>query len=251
MERVSIAITGDLGSGKSTASRLVSEILGFNLVSMGSIFREEARAKGMSVNELTDLYESSGADMEFDKLLIPYREYANIVFDSRLAWLMVPETFKVYVSVAEDVGVTRILNANRDGENFTSYEEAKENIRKRRQSEIDRYNNLYGIDYLDKSNYDLIVDSTNVSSEELAIQIIEGYTQWIGNAIKVHTRNIIYNSNEYIESLDSDKSKVVYLYKDGTEYHLVGGYQLYKNTSGNLHARILDLMEISRFKSSN
>ena len=146
MERVSIAITGDLGSGKSTVSRLVSEILGFNLVSMGTMFREEARDRNMSVNELTELYESTGADLDFDQRLIPYRKYANIVFDARLAWLMVPETFKVYISVTEDEGIRRILGDNRDVEKFTSFEEAKENVLKRRESEIKRYNKLYNID---------------------------------------------------------------------------------------------------------
>ncbi|VYU46266.1 AAA family ATPase [Clostridium paraputrificum] len=254
MERVSIAITGDLGSGKSTVSRLVSEILGFNLVSMGTMFREEARDRNMSVNELTELYESTGADLDFDQRLIPYRKYANIVFDARLAWLMVPETFKVYISVTEDEGIRRILGDNRDVEKFTSFEEAKENVLKRRESEIKRYNKLYNIDYLNESNYDLIIDSSNVSPQDLAIKIIEGYTEWIGKAIKVHVRNIIYNSNKYIESLDSDRSNIVYLYKDDTKYYLVGGYQLYnkqKTINGNLDARILDLMEVSRMKASN
>ena len=44
-----IAVTGMPGSGKSIVSRIMSEVTGFPMVSMGDVVREEARRRGLEI----------------------------------------------------------------------------------------------------------------------------------------------------------------------------------------------------------
>ncbi|MEN2999402.1 MAG: AAA family ATPase [Acidilobaceae archaeon] len=44
-----IAVTGMPGSGKSVVSRIISEVAGFPMVSMGDAVREEARRRGLEI----------------------------------------------------------------------------------------------------------------------------------------------------------------------------------------------------------
>ena len=46
-------VSGPPGSGKTTASRLLSEKLGYPLVYVGNIFREMAKERGMSLADFT------------------------------------------------------------------------------------------------------------------------------------------------------------------------------------------------------
>ena len=49
-----ITIGGLAGTGTSTTAELLSEKLGIDYISAGSVFRDMAREKGMSVLELKD-----------------------------------------------------------------------------------------------------------------------------------------------------------------------------------------------------
>ena len=67
----------------------------------------------------------------------------------------------------------------KDTENFETLEEQKQDMIKRANLEKERYFNLYGIRQGDISNYDLIVDTTYKTPEEVANTIIEEYKRWL------------------------------------------------------------------------
>ena len=53
-------------------------------------------------------------------------------------------------------------------ENYESLEKAKEQLKERAETEDKRYKDIYGIEYFNMSNYNLILDSTNCAPEILA-----------------------------------------------------------------------------------
>ena len=175
-----ISLTGDLGSGKSHVSRLLSENLGFRIVSTGSIQREIAAKYGMTTLELNEYTKTHPEiDDEIDGTITKLQEAEeSLIFDSRLAWHFAPKSFKVYLTVNIDEAARRIFYDKRTSENYSDIEEAKNKIRARRKSELERFKDYYNIDYSDLKNYDLIVDTTKITPEEVCGKIINAFRLW-------------------------------------------------------------------------
>ena len=169
-----ITISGPPGSGKTTVAKILAKKLGFNLISGGDIFREMAKEHNMDIMEFSKYAENNwDIDREIDKRLVELaKKNDNVIIDSRLSgWLAylngIP-AFKVYVKASLPVRVERIWK--REGGEL-------EKIRKetiyREKSEKLRYKEIYNIDFEDLSIYDLIVESDNLTPEEIAKIIME------------------------------------------------------------------------------
>ena len=167
-----ITLTGNLGSGKSTISKIFSD-KGYEIYSTGKIQRTLAAERGLSVLEMNKLMES---DHSFDNIIddtvtkISKEHSEDLFFDSRLAWHFAVNSFKVFLSVDIDEAAKRVFNDDKRGEveKYKSVEEAKQNLIARAEAEDQRYRDIYGIDYFNMSNYNLVLDSTYASPEVLA-----------------------------------------------------------------------------------
>lgn len=98
-------------------------------------------------------------------------------------WYAVPESFKVYLKVDIDVAAKRAFyDAERkSSENLATIEEQKADMIKRYELENARYFELYGVKKEDESNYDLVLDTTNLTPKEVADKIKEEYFKWLEN----------------------------------------------------------------------
>lgn len=182
MER-KISLAGDLGSGKSTVSKILIDRMGAEYYSTGAIVRSIAERRGMSVVELNVYMETHPEiDTEIDDGLVALGEVNKLlIIDSRMAWHFTPDTFKVYLSVDIETSALRIMNANRTGEHSSTLEETIADTRARRESEKKRYLTQYGVDIKDLSNYSLIVDTSIATPEEVAECIIDAFEEWKEN----------------------------------------------------------------------
>lgn len=169
-----ITLTGNLGSGKSTLSKILEEEYGYEIFSTGKVIRKIAEEHGLSVLEMNELMNKDPKyDHEIDDTTARIsRENPDksILFDSRLAWHFVDKSFKVFLSVSLDVAAKRVAGDASRGEveHYASLEDAKENLKKRAQTEDIRYKDLYNIEYFDYSNYNLVLDSTDCTPDILA-----------------------------------------------------------------------------------
>jgi len=57
-------------------------------------------------------------------------------------------------------------------------ETAVRDIRERRASEVKRFRDLYEIDLTNDDNYDLIVDTSHATPEEVARKILDALEEW-------------------------------------------------------------------------
>lgn len=167
-----ITMTGNLGSGKSTICKLLNEIYQFEMYSTGKVQRELARQMNMTTLELNQLMCS---DKKYDKMIDDEtarisRENRdkNIIFDSRLAWHFVEHSFKVFVSVSLEEAAERVINDQRGAEEkYSSLDEAKKLLAERAATEMVRYKDIYNLNYMDFSNYNLIIDSTYCTPDKI------------------------------------------------------------------------------------
>ena len=175
-----ISLAGDLGSGKSTVSKILIDRLGAEYYHTGAIVREVAERHGMSVVELNHYMETHPEiDREIDDGLIALSGVDKLlVIDSRMAWHFTKGTFKIYLSTDIETSAARIMRANRKGEHAMTLEQTVDDTRARRISEQKRYFGFYGVDIKDLTNYDLIVDTTYATPEEIAEVIIASFERW-------------------------------------------------------------------------
>lgn len=174
-KKVKISVTGDLGSGKSTVCRYLKENFGLNVYSIGMIQRTLAVKYGMNICEFNRYMETHPEiDEEIDTELTQIgKRDENMVLDSRMAWHFVPDSFKVYLSVQLDAAARRVIRDQRGTvESYASLDEAKDRLVERKRSENLRYITKYGVDCSNPSNYDLIIDTTYISPEQVAETIM-------------------------------------------------------------------------------
>lgn len=175
-----ISLAGDLGSGKSTVSKILIERLGAEYYSTGAIVRSIAQKHGMSVVELNVYMETHPEiDHEIDDGLKALSEVDKLlVIDSRMAWHFTDGTFKVYLSADPETSALRIMNANRTGEHAATLEETIKETKARRESEKKRYMEQYGVDIKDLTNYTVIIDTSHATPEEVAECLVSSFEEW-------------------------------------------------------------------------
>jgi CMP/dCMP kinase len=175
-----VALSGELGSGKSEVSSRLARALGARRVSTGEAQRSIAHQRGISTLELNRLAEIDRTiDDEIDGVFRSLASTPNpLVVDSRLAWHFLPRSYKVHLVVDPKTGASRVLNRTKtNAEHYASLDLALEGMAHRVESERRRFQELYGVDIFRLANYDLVVDTTQASPEEVTEAVL---ARWRG-----------------------------------------------------------------------
>ncbi len=191
-----ITITGRLGSGKSTVAHMITEQYGFRYYSTGNIMRQLAEEVGLSICDynkmiVNDPTEDKKIDDRTREVAIENQD-VRMVFDSRMAWFFDPVSFKVYVTVDPGEAARRVHIDPRPGEPNSEVEIYLE-LEERSKVEQARFIKFYGkeADYFNWKNFNLVVDSTNRTPEEVTRVIWEAYQAYCQDPV----------ANAYIEVL--------------------------------------------------
>lgn len=183
-----ISITGLPGSGKTTVVKQLSKSFGIPWYSVGDLRGKMAEERGISIDALNALGETEAfTDKDVDDYQTKLgMSGESFVIDGRLSWHFIPTSFKIFLDVDPDVGAKRIYEASKKGERqdehmYRSVEETKQFIAARIASDVRRYQKYYGVDFLDHSNYDLVLDTTNLTMDEQAKIILNAVQQKEGS----------------------------------------------------------------------
>jgi cytidylate kinase len=185
MTKLDITITGDLGSGKSSVAKVLCKMLNFNYFSTGSIQRQIGKENGMNTLELNYFSEENTDIDKFidDKVIKLNDDPDSFILDSRMAWHFIRRSFKIYLTVDPIVAAQRVIADNqREGEPVI--EDANEkslNLLERRAAEDKRFKTIYGVDCGDLTNYDLVLDTTFLSVQEVSKLIVERYNEFLNS----------------------------------------------------------------------
>jgi cytidylate kinase len=167
-----ISITGTPGSGKTTFGKVLAGKLGFPFVSGGEMRGILAKKLGTDINGLNKLGESGDTDTQVDKELVKLVRGNDYVVDSYVGAYLFPEAFKVFVDADLDERARRKLKAKYSDESYDNIEQAKKAISSRVASDVMRYEKHYKFNPYETRHYDLILDSTHTSPEELAEAVL-------------------------------------------------------------------------------
>lgn len=140
--------------------------------------REMAEKRDVTIVELNRIAKK---DKDIDKELDERQKNLgktedNFVIDARLGFHFIPHSIKVFLTADLEKRSRRIYkdseNNVRPTENNTSVEITQHEIVKRQQLESERYMRLYDVDYLDPTNYDVVIDTTHLSVEATCEEIM-------------------------------------------------------------------------------
>lgn len=159
-----IAICGPPGSGTTTVAKLLAQRLGYELISVGQLFRELASARKLDLIQFSKLAEQdSSIDLQLDQLQKQLAQAKpNLVVEGRLSWFFTDADLKIYLKAPLEVRAARV--ASRDG---ISHQQALEQVKLRESSEAKRYLKYYGLDPNDLSKYDLVIETSNRDPESI------------------------------------------------------------------------------------
>jgi len=186
-----IAISGLHGTGKTTIAKRISEIFNLKHYSTGFMFRDLAKEKNLTIEELSKLAEEdSSIDYALDEKIKQYTNEGNCVLDNQLSPYLLGDQidYCVLLKCAKDVRIKRMMERDSDDFEKKLYETELREL-----SEQKRFLKYYGVDVLDSntimSTFDLILDTTYLD--------IEGAVNIIKTAIEefIRTKKDSKNSN--------------------------------------------------------
>ena len=162
-------------SGKWTVSKLLAKELGYEIISVGDMKRKLAAEMWINIIEFNKMWDDPEKSAEFD---LKYEEYQqnlkltdNIILDSRLGFYAQPKAFKILLDVDEEVAWERIFKAERDTDKHATKKHAINEVKDRNSSDEARYKKLYNVDLWNPNNYNLVIDTSERTPEEV-LQII-------------------------------------------------------------------------------
>jgi CMP/dCMP kinase len=138
--------------------------------------REMAEERGISILELARLAETDDAiDAEIDARTARLAATGeSFVIDARLGWHFVPESLKVFLDVRPEVAAERIYEAGRGTERENvDLATTRAAVESRAASETSRYRAYYGLDYTDRSHYDLVIDTSDLAIADVVQRILD------------------------------------------------------------------------------
>ena len=206
---MNITLTGNLGSGKTNICNILEKEVGIENIKSGELFREIANERKISVVELNELAKS---DKSIDTMLDERSKVlgdikTDSVFDSRMGWFFVSDSFKVFLLVEIKEAAKRVLNdKSRKAEFYKDITEAETGIITTSKMERSRFKELYNVDYYNQKNYNLIIDTTNATADEVADTILNQYCEFkkspFDSKIIFLNKTKIDKSNYYFDFAD-------------------------------------------------
>ena len=171
-----ITISGMPGSGKTTVAKLLAKKLRMKFYSIGDLRGRMAMERGLTLEQLNEIgMKEAWTDREADEYQKKLAEKENdFVIESRLGFHFIPHSIKIFLDVDMVTGARRIFKDQRpDERKKNTLEDAIVAIKKRTESDKKRYKKYYNIDFMDKSHYDMVIDTTRLAPEQVTEKIIK------------------------------------------------------------------------------
>lgn len=172
-----VTISGLSGSGKSSGAKGLSERLGIPTVDVGSIFRAMAKRHRMDVIAF-GLYAEKHPEIDReldDEMIRLAKKRKNLILQGRLAGLMSAarglKAHRIWIDASLDTRAKR--TAVREG---IPLAKARKNVAKRDNDNRNRYLETYGLDLNDRSVYDTVVQTDDLTIEEVVSFLAKNLT---------------------------------------------------------------------------
>jgi len=169
-----ITISGPVASGTTTAALSVASELKIPYKSAGDFFRKYIIKHDIKLYKKEDIPDA--VDQKYDAEMTEILESENsIVLDGLYVGYFarnMSHVLKVLLTADEDVRIKRALDR------IHTHKETPESIKKRDNSHDAKFRKLYADEnFLDPKFFDLVIDTTNKSPEEVTQRILKEFSE--------------------------------------------------------------------------
>lgn len=186
-ETVRILLSGLSGTGSTTAAKRIAADLGLDYVYGGQIFRNLARERGITLEELAESLERHpDEELELDRRLCEAGRQDNVLIEGRtMGWIFPREVpaFRIWLTCDLEERLRRV-------EDREHHPRSAENLLRREASDNRRYKMLYGIEENDFTPFDLVLDTTNLSVNAVVDAIESFIRARTGEAVMVNSSGV-------------------------------------------------------------
>ncbi|MFC2174950.1 cytidylate kinase family protein [archaeon] len=177
-----IVIASQHGAGKSTVTELLSQHFSWlRTLDMGEKFRALAKDKGLSIEEFTRLLtekpeESDRIDREMDDWQKKEIAKGDIIVNSSVGAMLTEDAdLKVLLTCPLNIRAKRVFEGkSRLGDSsFTSVAEVENDLVERDRNDQERYKRLYNFDMFDTDNYDVVIDTGEMTKKEAVQKVMD------------------------------------------------------------------------------
>lgn len=172
-----ITISGKPGAGKSTVARLLAKKLKIEYIEMGKIAQGIALRRKLKIGELM---QKARTDPSIDKEIDSCQKNLSktkksFIIDGRISFHFIPRATHIFLDIDEKEAAKRIFKKPREADEpaYKNIQEVQNDIHKRTRANQQQYRKYYGIDYLDRGNYHLTIDTSRKTPDQVAEEIIK------------------------------------------------------------------------------
>ena len=167
-----ITLAGSPGSGKSTLRKLLAEHYGLSTKGTGDFMRELSAKYGYSdITQFLVEYVSEHPEVDHqvdEEQRIYGKENDDFVLDAHLGFHFVPDSIRICLICDLEEAARRILeDTGRTTEDATTINDSIDSSKKRRDTMRRNFLSLYKVDIDDRSNFDLLLDTSSLSSADV------------------------------------------------------------------------------------
>ena len=172
-----ITLAGSPGSGKSTLRKLLAEHYGLSTKGTGDFMRELSTTYGYSdITKFLVEYVSVHPEVDHqvdEEQRIFGKENDDFVLDAHLGFYFVPDSIRICLICDPEEAARRILvDTERSTEDATNIWGSMDASKKRRDTMRKNFLSLYQVDIDNHSNFDFVLDTTSLSSEEVFERVL-------------------------------------------------------------------------------
>ena len=169
----SIALSGPIASGTTTAAKALAEKLDLEYHSAGDVFRKYALDHNIPLYAKEQIPDD--LDRQIDQKLAKLADQGNVVIDAHYIGFFTRDmrhVLKVLLTCDYQTRINRALSR------VHTHTETEEDIKKREEGLDKKFRKLYADEnFLNPKFFDLVIDNTNIPPEEVFDQINQKFKE--------------------------------------------------------------------------
>lgn len=168
----SIAISGPVAAGSSTAAKTLSQKLNLEHHSAGDFFRKYMLEKNIPLYAKEQIPDDVEREVDEKLTRLVASEKPVVIEGLYIGYFTrnIPHVLRVLLTADEDVRIQRAIDR------IHTHKETAENIKKRDRAHDLKFRKLYANEnFLDPKFFDLVINTTNIPPEKVVEKIIDRF----------------------------------------------------------------------------
>lgn len=171
MKYSKITISGKICTGKTTLFKNLEKKLGWPTFMTGQVFRDYIKKNKLNLEQVEEQNEKLTKKIDYqvrDMIKAP----GNLIVDGWMSGLMAndsPDVLKIFLICEDNIRYKRFAEREK-----IPFGEAKKRVEERQSNWFSKLKKIYNRnDFVDPKNYDLIIDTSHLSSKSVLKKVME------------------------------------------------------------------------------